>query len=142
MSNFVCYLFFYRILIISVSEVSFSRTSICCFYLAAFYALDISLTELFAEPQPTNSEKDAIIVQICDQIRDLSPDSLERISVIICNILAIEKCRFVRWKMSDWRFLICLSAIHIGRTVKRKDRQIKLPVFWGERRKKNFICRH
>ena len=71
--------------------MSFLRTSICCFYLAAFYALDISLTELFAEPQPTNSEKDAIIVQICDQIRDLPPDNLERISVIIRNILAIEK---------------------------------------------------
>ena len=34
-------------------------------------ALDISLAELFADPQPVDNAKDAVIAQVCDQIRDL-----------------------------------------------------------------------
>ena len=54
-------------------------------------ALDISLAELFADPQPVNNAKDAVITQVCDQIRDLPLESIERINVIVRNVLAIEK---------------------------------------------------
>ena len=46
-------------------------------------ALDISLAELFADPQPVNNAKDAV--------RDLPLESIERINVIVRNVLAIEK---------------------------------------------------
>ena len=54
-------------------------------------ALDISLAELFADPQPVDNAKDAVIAQVCDQIRDLPLESIERINVIVRNVLAIEK---------------------------------------------------
>ena len=54
-------------------------------------ALDISLAELFADPQPVNNAKDAVIAQVCDQIRDLPLESIERINVIVRNVLAIDK---------------------------------------------------
>ena len=54
-------------------------------------ALDTSLAELFADPQPVNNAKDAVITQVCDQIRDLPLESIERINVIVRNVLAIEK---------------------------------------------------
>lgn len=54
-------------------------------------ALDISLAELFADPQPVDNAKDAVITQVCDQIRDLPLESIERINVIVRNVLAIEK---------------------------------------------------
>ncbi len=53
-------------------------------------ALDISLAELFADPQPVDNAKDAVIAQVCDQIRDLPLESIERINVIVRNVLAIE----------------------------------------------------
>ena len=55
------------------------------------WALDISLAELFADPKPVNSAKDAVIAQVCDQICDLPLESIERINVIVRNVLAIEK---------------------------------------------------
>ena len=54
-------------------------------------ALDISLAELFADPQPVDNAKDAVIAQVCDQIRDLPLESIERINVIVRNVLAIEQ---------------------------------------------------
>ena len=54
-------------------------------------ALDISLAELFADPQPVDNARDAVIAQVCDQIRDLPLESIERINVIVRNVLAIEK---------------------------------------------------
>ena len=54
-------------------------------------ALDISLAELFADPQPVDNAKDAVIAQVCDQIRDLPLESIERINVIVRYVLAIEK---------------------------------------------------
>ena len=54
-------------------------------------ALDISLAELFADPQPVDNAKNAVIAQVCDQIRDLPLESIERINVIVRNVLAIEK---------------------------------------------------
>ena len=54
-------------------------------------ALDISLAELFADPQPADSAKDAVIAQIFDQLHDLPLESIERINVIVRNVLAIEK---------------------------------------------------
>ena len=55
-------------------------------------ALDISLAELFADPQPVdNNAKDAVIAQVCDQIRDLPLESIERINVIVRNVLAMGK---------------------------------------------------
>ena len=46
-------------------------------------ALDISLA--------VDNAKDAVIAQVCDQIRDLPLESIERINVIVRNVLAIEK---------------------------------------------------
>ena len=54
-------------------------------------ALDISLAELFADPQPVDNMKNAVIAQVCDQLRDLPLDDLERINTIVRNVLAIGK---------------------------------------------------
>ena len=54
-------------------------------------ALDISLAELCADPQPVDNAKEAVVAQVCDQIRDLPLESIERINVIVRNALAIEK---------------------------------------------------
>ena len=40
---------------------------------------------------PVDNAKDAVIAQVCDQIRDLPLESIERINVIVRNVLAIEK---------------------------------------------------
>ena len=55
------------------------------------HALDISLAELFADPQPADNAKEAVVAQVCDQIRDLPLDDLERINAIVRNVLAIGK---------------------------------------------------
>ena len=54
-------------------------------------ALNISLAELFAEPQPTTEAKEQILSQIQDQIKDLSEENLQKIMVILQNILSMEK---------------------------------------------------
>jgi len=63
------------------------------FYLSVstFIIASISLAELFADPQPVDNAKDAVIAQVCDQIRDLPLESIERINVIVRNVLAIEQ---------------------------------------------------
>ena len=53
-------------------------------------ALDISLAELFADPEPAADEKDQLLNQIRDQIKDLSNEDLHRIMIILQNILAME----------------------------------------------------
>ena len=50
-----------------------------------------TIKTLFADPQPVDNAKDAVIAQVCDQIRDLPLESIERINVIVRNVLAIEK---------------------------------------------------
>lgn len=54
-------------------------------------ALDISFAELFADAQQSTNEKEDALTQVHDQIKDLSLDSVQRINVILRNILAIEK---------------------------------------------------
>ena len=55
------------------------------------HALDISLAELFAEPQPVDSARDTAMAQISDQLHDLPLAHLERINVIVRNVMAMGK---------------------------------------------------
>ncbi|MFR7449500.1 MAG: hypothetical protein ACLUT5_09395 [Butyricicoccus sp.] len=48
---------------------------------------------------PVDNAKDAVIAQVCDQIRDLPLESIERINVIVRNVLAIEK-RFLLYSVA------------------------------------------
>ena len=55
------------------------------------HALDISLAELFDEPQPVDSARDAVLAQVFDQLHDLPLADLERINAIVRNVLAMGK---------------------------------------------------
>ena len=47
--------------------------------------------EKFFGPQPVDNAKEAVVAQVCDQIRALPLDDLERINTIVRNVLAIGK---------------------------------------------------
>lgn len=53
-------------------------------------ALDISLAELFADPHPAAGEKEQLLNQICDLIKDLSNENLKKIFLILQNIRSIQ----------------------------------------------------
>ena len=53
-------------------------------------ALDISMAELFAEPQPVSDEKDALLAKLHDLLQGLSVDNLNKITIILQNILSLE----------------------------------------------------
>lgn len=54
-------------------------------------ALDISMAELFSEPQPISDEKEALLTELRDLLQGLSPESLRKITVILQNILSLER---------------------------------------------------
>ena len=53
-------------------------------------ALDISMAELFAEPKPVSGEKDAILTELHDLLQGLSVNNLNKIAIILQNILSLE----------------------------------------------------
>ena len=53
-------------------------------------ALDISMSELFADPQPVAGEKEQLLNRICDLIKDMSNENLEKIFLILQNIRSIQ----------------------------------------------------
>lgn len=53
-------------------------------------ALDISMAELFADPQPVPGEKEQLLNRICDLIKDMSNENLEKIFLILQNIRSIQ----------------------------------------------------
>lgn len=53
-------------------------------------ALDISLAELFADPEPVTNTEEQLLNQIHDLIKDLSEENLRRVIVILQNILSME----------------------------------------------------
>lgn len=53
-------------------------------------ALDISMAELFAVPQPVSDEKDALLAKLHDLLQGLSVDNLNKITIILQNILSLE----------------------------------------------------
>lgn len=54
-------------------------------------ALDISMSELFSEPQPISDEKEALLTELHDLLQGLSVESLRKITVILQNILSLER---------------------------------------------------
>ena len=54
-------------------------------------ALDISMAELFSEPQPISDEKEALLTELRDLLQGLSAESLRKITVILQNILSLER---------------------------------------------------
>ena len=53
-------------------------------------ALDISMAELFAKPKPVSGEKDAILTELHDLLQGLSVNNLNKIAIILQNILSLE----------------------------------------------------
>ena len=53
-------------------------------------ALDISLAELFADPERVTNTEEQLLNQIHDLIKDLSEENLRRVIVILQNILSME----------------------------------------------------
>ena len=54
-------------------------------------AMDISMAELFSEPQPISDEKEALLAELRDLLQGLPPESLRKITVILQNILSLER---------------------------------------------------
>lgn len=54
-------------------------------------ALDISMAELFSEPQSISDEKEALLTELRDLLQGLSAESLRKITVILQNILSLER---------------------------------------------------
>lgn len=54
-------------------------------------ALDISMAELFSDPQPISDEKEALLTELRDLLQGLSAESLRKITVILQNILSLER---------------------------------------------------
>lgn len=53
-------------------------------------ALDISLAELFADPERVTNTEEQLLNQIHDLIKDLSEEDMRRVLIILQNILSME----------------------------------------------------
>ena len=53
-------------------------------------ALDISMAELFSEPQPISDEKEALLTELHDLLQGIPTENLRKITVIVQNILSME----------------------------------------------------
>ena len=53
-------------------------------------ALDISLAELFADPERVTNTEEQLLNQIHDLIKDLSEEDMRRVLIILQNILTME----------------------------------------------------
>ena len=49
------------------------------------------MAELFSEPQPISEEKEALLTELRDLLQGLPPESLRKITVILQNILSLER---------------------------------------------------
>lgn len=53
-------------------------------------ALDISMAELFTDSQQTAGGKEQLLNRICDLIKDMSNENLEKIFLILQNIRSLQ----------------------------------------------------